>query len=1282
MADNQTLLDELYKDLDSKFPSGGFSTTVDEDDEDDKNNTEEEKSLDTLYQELDTKFPSTKTTSVPPPVPSQPFQDISQTSQTAKGEGVFDGVVDPSEFDKSFSLEEQEKQTPLSIRSYSDLNKYYSSISGRRNVDLLDPTTEMYEDLRSKSIIASPEEREELRRLAQERRQAYLDHPDTKFNELTNEPSYKGKVIPPYTQDVTTGSIDSGLGILIPKKFPSSPLDAAGQIAANVLTGGTKQDLLTGPFDIGSVGAFALPAQESIRTGQKAIAELVAAGVDATVDSVFGVNPNLTEKAQSIVELDTGENIIDSIVNEGGGMFLGLGGANALVSSIPKAVPALAKLSSRLAKNPFGATAVAGGKSLAAEAGLTAGTKSEADTFLVGDKALIPISQGISISPDDPEYEQILKKRTNILMDSLTGAKALELGAKGSWFVAKLIGKTFVEPVKFMASAASVEDKQQDYIIRSILDRLIGKDLGTTPEQYKEAVEEIIKLIEAGANINVKIPYEAIDDINVDVDAMSAIVRALSNSPNADLKAYQMLKSHASSVRKTIEQTGVKTALTNRAATDAVEKSLSQTEELLGLNTLGTLRGRPTAEGEDFFSIRNIMNSLQAVAENDIAARNELIGKLEQSKRNILTEVETRIATDKSIFGRLQGLSEEVGLDLTAPSIEAGNTISERLFKAHNIMDDTKNKLFASIQGGKVDTDRLVDFMVEIQPSVFDIMKAGGNNVYNLIFKKIEPLLADPTSSELNATVKKDFAEWANSSGLDFNVLYTKIRPSLVDLIDDLEQGTGVERNTARVLIKFKNYIDEDAIEYVKNTGDKDIVNAVDTAMDYFREKYAPVWRGKTPLSQIAKLSRQTKSRGIREDEFFIGARSGISNALTIKNQEYGNTLIKLLKSKEGGSDASVVTDFIIGNIFKDLHEDSIKAGGVTKLKVSDFRKKLTPYASFIKDKFKSEYAKIEDLFSFLKTNEGKADKLNERIVEAKENLQKAEREILAGAMGKFFDGRLNSPVSDAFTVLNRIFNDTANGARIIGELKDVANDDNLIDYGLQSAFLRWVKQNIFIQTRDAFGARVLRAGVESPDMALGFDNKLKVLPRYASLIFDDTPEMVNALQRMVEETNVVQRVSNAKVFPKDSSTAVLLEEQRRFNSGITQIFGVLSRWGARLRNVAGNAMTEQFNKTRYTEIQDSLLADPEAFIAAAKKVTKDNNVVDKKELFRFFVHVGVYREDREGEKKFNRELDTIGGVDNSTPPANAPEKSIRSAAEQTEEFLRGIVQPIQQFMN
>ena len=160
MADNQTLLDELYKDLDSKFPSGGFSTTVDEDDEDDKNNTEEEKSLDTLYQELDTKFPSTKTTSVPPPVPSQPFQDISQTSQTAKGEGVFDGVVDPSEFDKSFSLEEQEKQTPLSIRSYSDLNKYYSSISGRRNVDLLDPTTEMYEDLRSKSIIASPEERE------------------------------------------------------------------------------------------------------------------------------------------------------------------------------------------------------------------------------------------------------------------------------------------------------------------------------------------------------------------------------------------------------------------------------------------------------------------------------------------------------------------------------------------------------------------------------------------------------------------------------------------------------------------------------------------------------------------------------------------------------------------------------------------------------------------------------------------------------------------------------------------------------------------------------------------------------------------------------------------------------------------------------------------------------------------------------------------------------------------------------------------------------------------
>ena len=125
------------------------------------------------------------------------------------------------------------------------------------------------------------------------------------------------------------------------------------------------------------------------------------------------------------------------------------------------------------------------------------------------------------------------------------------------------------------------------------------------------------------------------------------------------------------------------------------------------------------------------MNSLQAVAENDIAARNELLGKLEQSKRNILTEVETRIATDKSIFGRLQGLSAEVGLALTAPSVEAGNTISARLFKSHHILYANTNKLFTGMQCGKCDTDRLIDILCAIQPSVVAIMTTAGNNVYH-----------------------------------------------------------------------------------------------------------------------------------------------------------------------------------------------------------------------------------------------------------------------------------------------------------------------------------------------------------------------------------------------------------------------------------------------------------------------------------------------------------------------------------------------------------------------
>lgn len=432
-------------------------------------------------------------------------------------------------------------------------------------------------------------------------------------------------------------------------------------------------------------------------------------------------------------------------------------------------------------------------------------------------------------------------------------------------------------------------------------------------------------------------------------------------------------------------------------------------------------------------------------------------------------------------------------------------------------------------------------------------------------------------------------------------------------------------------LIKLRDYIDNDAIKYVEKTGDVGVKKAAQDAMSYYKDKWAPYWKDGTPLFEFGNLRRKTIDRGKGNDEFSVEARGIIGKVLTEENQEYGVKLIDLLKSPTGGGNALVVTDYIIGNVFKDLAPKIREQNGLSNVDLNEVSAKLSPYAVFIEKKFPAEYKKITDLVDFLQASKAKKSDLLQKADEAKVQYKKAEQEVLQKTLRDFFETSLDTPVSSGYEAMKSVFNNNSRGVDLLQQLHQRSRTDDMAKYGMQSAFLRWAKDKAFIKTTSIGDAGILSTANMS-NMESGLSNMMN----YARILFDDKPEFPNALQTILEETKVIQRSKTAKALPLESPSAALLEQQRKFNAGVTQIMGVLNRWSARFRNIASVALTKRFNEEKYLAIQDSLLSDPAAFIEAAKKVVDTSGKVSKENTFKFFVHVGIYREDEESRKEFD----------------------------------------------
>ena len=390
--------------------------------------------------------------------------------------------------------------------------------------------------------------------------------------------------------------------------------------------------------------------------------------------------------ADNVPKLDTGDSTMDSIIVEGTGLVAGGGAVAKGVSLALKKAPQIARTI---------------GTALGFEIGAASSAESDAGTLVIGNNSLFKdlgiqpaFAEGIDVDSEDPKAQQELAKRLNILMDGMTAAGVVTAGVKTADFGLRLVYNLLVDP---FAKVGSISRKEQTFV-RDIVDQLVN--VGDDPKAIEAARKKVAEIITANKDIYVNLPEELANNVQISVDTMTALERALRDD-NTDAAREIIMK--ASALKKgVVQQTegSNKTALAVARPTEALENVTKQAEENLG--------------GTDVITDANRALQDQGIAEVDDAAMS--VVRAQDNLDNLNMRIVQELTEDPSIIGKVTELEARTGFDIGSVKENSADEIVAAIGRASEVMDNQKNNLFNAVEGGAVDYTSLVKTLQSLNP--------------------------------------------------------------------------------------------------------------------------------------------------------------------------------------------------------------------------------------------------------------------------------------------------------------------------------------------------------------------------------------------------------------------------------------------------------------------------------------------------------------------------------------------------------------------------------------
>jgi hypothetical protein len=968
----------------------------------------------------------------------------------------------------------------------------------------------------------------------------------------------------------------------------------------------------------------------AVRNSARNVLQTAGAGIDLARNKLFAEEGEKTEPgfvsrvASDMAEVDAGEGFLDKVAMEGqqlvlGGLF-GAKGLDKIASKLPvlkdsKVVRGLAK---------FLGFEVGGGTTVDDDVSL----------LLLGNNALFkqpgevfPLLKGAQYDEDDPEYEKVLKNRLNILTEGAMLAKPAEAAVKGAAWTLSATWAVTLAPLVNAFRKGSKEEALANDILNQLA--LVGSKDDAAALEAKKAIADLIR---ENQDTIIRIGEDFGPDIEVTLDTMSALEKAIRDQ---DTDLARQLTAKLRGMRSgTMNQRGGAPQLTEKLGEPnrVLENVTVRAEDALG--------GSDAIEG----ARRGLVESGQGEIDQARAIADDFDLRLGQAEQDLTT----LIREDPTFGAKLDQLSTASGINIYSGRNQASEEIVANVRRAYETMDAQKNALYGQIQGGEVDPRGLLGILNNLRPGQLDAAAGAlpANSQFGDMLNAARRQTVQETDAAGNAVARQEtdeelldrFTNWMDQNGLDFSTLYRDIRPSVSQTAENLFSSSSPEgQAAARVLRDFTSYIDGRAVDDLIASGDDEVAEAAMAAKEYYMREYAPFWRdgvlkdvADTYRNTVGRTSQSMRDQGLEvmPIDFQRTTRQSLEGALNDTNREYAGQVINLLSRPEGGQNAGLVTDYILGDIVGDIGVQLRGGANLSDLNVDQIVGRLNEYGAIVSRNFPEQAARVGQFIDNVRNARGNIDALRAQVDEAMQMAKQAEDSIYSGELGKFFNAQ-GVPNPNGYAVMEQIFNSQQSQDTIAALLRRAdESGDPIIRAGMQAAYARHFRNKFLGTTEEMGGNRALNAG-EVRKNEEGIKNALE----YGDQIYSDRPEFMEGLRTLLDLSGLVTRSKGAKSVASDSATASRLAALQSANQIITFMFGVLNRVGARVRSASTTLINKVSPDEAGMRIMDALMADKDYFLSVvdrslAKQTPMDEDI--RNAIFSFLVRTGVYTADDE----------------------------------------------------
>ena len=718
----------------------------------------------------------------------------------------------------------------------------------------------------------------------------------------------------------------------------------------------------------------------------------------------------------------------------------------------------------------------------------------------------------------------------------------------------------------------------------------------------------------------------------------------------------------------------------------------------------------------------------------------EAQAKYDQSVQVILA----RTSDDAELIGQLQNLQAKYPDELADVSTANQATLEAGLRNSYEALSNEKNRLYAQIKGGAVDVEGLVNTITDLDPTFFDPARLGlkSNSVFGQFMttvksttSRVENLISQAENLEaqllntnldlekrvnletalndINATLGPDrdkavaklMGEFFDAEGLDFGDLYTEVRPAVSQAANDLFSSSAVtDKAAGRVMRSFIDYIDNEAVDYVRDTS-PELAQAAENAKRFYVDEYAQFFSGDGVLGRYASLHDSTigRTRGGDLTARATGAEfqrraydeklDALVNGEVLQSgsvpifQNVADLLGKNLNGQALG-EPDVLFDYMMFDIIQQFH-GKVRSGGMDSVDVGSMITALNKHAAVVSKVFPQKTAEIRQFVDQLEAVKGDAAKVESIFADASNAAVGAKIKVYDSVLTKFWASRGNPKNADAIKAGTEIiatenpygkFTKFFTGENALDDLNALLaeidslpkgeyakSEGEIVMDGLKMAYNRFITEKLFTASRNLTGGQELSVR-QSQNIVdeVGSPQFLEI----ARKIYADTPEWPDALAVATNSAKESTINKRATPNPAQSATNFNMNAQTATNRLIYTFIGPLSRTGTRLKAL-GAGVLQSFNPNEIArEVTAQLYADPDYFLELAKRYNRKPTDPLLEQLIVRYLVGGLIKTDLDDDSDARADtlMDAAGDVASAVTP-DVIERGFTAASDATEIF-------------